>query len=395
MKKKLQLKTVQAVVSFVCFVLSITQSQAQNQIYWAEGFEQGLTPPCTIQSTSANAIIPNVGIGHFTTTSGTWYISGAYRTTGTGCAANGGLSHIRFPNIVNDANLATSGIDTAYVVTPIVGSGIKELHLLRARANRGLSIYVRSDTSAAATTGWTHITSSPAFSGTVTCADTTFNINAPTAVRLKIVSRRSSTPGAAGLDNDIDSVWLTSVTAIPVELMAFKGASRGSYNQLDWATASERNNREFVIERSQNGVDYVKIGSVKGTGTSNAISRYTFSDFEGPLSISYYRLRQIDFNEKETVSYVVTLAPKVKSQEGIIKVTPTATDAILTIDYNATSDATLKVVDLLGRTVLVKQLQNNDGFNATNMDVSALSNGIYLLTFESSTVKMVQKFEKK
>jgi Secretion system C-terminal sorting domain len=185
---------------------------------------------------------------------------------------------------------------------------------------------------------------------------------------------------------------------IPVELINFKGYAKGNANQLEWSTASERNNAEFAIERSTDGVDFTKIGSVKGNGTTNSVSNYSFSDFEGPLSINglnYYRLRQIDFNGNATTSKVLTITRDKKAQEGILKTYPSVTDAVLNVDFNANTDVTFKVIDVLGRLVLTKTVQNNNGSNSTQIDVSALTNGMYILSFETATTKRVEKFEKR
>jgi Secretion system C-terminal sorting domain len=184
---------------------------------------------------------------------------------------------------------------------------------------------------------------------------------------------------------------------IPVELMSFNGNAKGNANQLNWATASERNNAEFAIERSTDGVDFKKIGSIKGKGTTNEVSRYTFSDYEGPLSISginYYRLRQIDVNGSETVSKVINIQRNSKSKEGITSIYPTTATAVLTVDFNAQTDVVLKVSDVLGRMVLSKKITNNDGLTTTILDVNNLSKGVYIISFESATLTMSQKFEK-
>jgi Secretion system C-terminal sorting domain len=185
---------------------------------------------------------------------------------------------------------------------------------------------------------------------------------------------------------------LMNLAQIPVELMTFKGYAKGNTNELTWATASERNNAAFIVERSSNGIDFQSIGTVKGKGNSSAVSNYTFTDL-GPLSINYYRLRQMDTDGKETLSKTVTIADR--NKQGILKTYPSVTDAVLSIDYAATGDVTFKVLDILGKTVLSLQVKNNDGLNTTQLDVSALASGMYILSFESATMKMVQKFEKR
>jgi hypothetical protein len=188
---------------------------------------------------------------------------------------------------------------------------------------------------------------------------------------------------------------LSNSALIPVELMTFKGHTQGTNNVLEWATATELNNQEFVIERSLNGIDFQKIGAVKGAGNSNQINNYTFTDVNAPLSIAYYQLRQIDVNGRGTVSKSITIAQKGSNKEGVVRVYPSVTNALLTVDFVANTESTFKVMDLLGRTVLSKNNKNGEGLSSTQLDVSALSNGMYILSFESATTKMVQKFEKR
>jgi Secretion system C-terminal sorting domain len=398
MKRKLQWATAckRFFIAFA-FIAAFFQSQAQNQVYWREGFEPGSTPPCTVPSTSTGVATPGTGIGYFTMGSGTWYIAGAYRTTGTACTNNNnGPNHIRFSSQINDANFATSGVDTAYVVTPVVDAGIKELHFLRARASRAFSIYTRDDTSATATTGWNLVGVAPSFISTVTCADTTFLINSGTARRLKIVSKRS-TSGGVGLDNDIDSIWITSVgvITIPVELMSFKAKQNGNNaNELNWSTASERNNAAFDIERSANGLDFDKIGSVKGAGTSAKITNYNFLD-DNPLPINYYRLRQIDNDNKQTLSKTLTVTRTgAGGKVAINKLYPSVVHDVLTLDMTANGATNVSIYDAVGRLISSKQLGDVNGSMIEPLDVHELANGVYILNVQSGGVRLMQRFVK-
>lgn len=50
------------------------------------------------------------------------------------------------------------------------------------------------------------------------------------------------------------------------------------------------------IERSSDGVKFLTIGTVKGSGTISEHVNYSFSDFDPNKGANYYRLRQIDFD---------------------------------------------------------------------------------------------------
>jgi len=63
-----------------------------------------------------------------------------------------------------------------------------------------------------------------------------------------------------------------TIIALPVTLTSLQGYLVGNDALLQWTTASEANVKEYVVERSGNGVRYVAIGNVdaknNGAGAS-------------------------------------------------------------------------------------------------------------------------------
>ncbi len=84
---------------------------------------------------------------------------------------------------------------------------------------------------------------------------------------------------------------------LPVELTSFT-ASMTDFNTvlLKWHTESETRNDRFEIERSQNGKDFEYIGEMKGAGTTTKARDYAIIDENPFFGVSYYRLRQVDFD---------------------------------------------------------------------------------------------------
>ena len=165
--------------------------------------------------------------------------------------------------------------------------------------------------------------------------------------------------------------------ALSVELRNFY-AQLLSNNQvgLTWQTASEKNNNGFEIQRSTDGNNWTKIGFVKGNGTTNAEQKYTFTD-EGPLSINYYRLRQLDFDGNEAFSKTLTINTKGK---WATKIFPNPVTNIMTIDVGEVDNAAIRLVDVLGKEIIVKQGQSGQ----TSLDVSLLSAGIYFVEIKAN-----------
>lgn len=92
----------------------------------------------------------------------------------------------------------------------------------------------------------------------------------------------------------------TTSTALPVELMNFTARydKHESLTHLKWATASETQNKHFVVQRSLNGRSFDSIDVVKGHGTTTEGQRYAFKDQQLPTTNGtiYYRLKQVDFD---------------------------------------------------------------------------------------------------
>ncbi|UOQ71473.1 T9SS type A sorting domain-containing protein [Hymenobacter cellulosilyticus] len=98
---------------------------------------------------------------------------------------------------------------------------------------------------------------------------------------------------------------------LPVELTAFTARRQGLHAQLDWTTASEKNNAYFDVERSRDGRVFERAGRIAGQGNSSTARNYQFVDAnvsQYGVPTLYYRLRQLDQDQKAHHSVVRTVA---------------------------------------------------------------------------------------
>ncbi len=179
---------------------------------------------------------------------------------------------------------------------------------------------------------------------------------------------------------------------VPVTLLSFSATAKGQTNILNWTTVTELNNASFIIESSANGIDFTSMGEIKGAGTTSTPQYYTFLDNNPSKGINYYRLRQLDFDGKATFSKIVSLT-NATDKTNTLKIYPSVTNHILTVDVQIELNATLFITDSMGRTVLSQSLDKT-GFTRMPLDVSAFSNGVYLLTIVSKSGQKTEKFIK-
>ena len=97
----------------------------------------------------------------------------------------------------------------------------------------------------------------------------------------------------------------STLNPLPVELVYFNASAKENIVKTEWVTASELNNHYFEVQRSSNGVEFEPVGIVLGAGNSNSFLRYELYDYSPLSGISYYRLRQIDFDGTESISSII------------------------------------------------------------------------------------------
>ncbi|MCE3296567.1 MAG: hypothetical protein K0R65_2281 [Crocinitomicaceae bacterium] len=185
-----------------------------------------------------------------------------------------------------------------------------------------------------------------------------------------------------------------ALATLPVELLSFTGQNEGARNLLKWSTASERENDFFTLERSQNGYDFSFLAEVDGAGNSNAILNYHSYDFNPYAGITYYRLKQTNFNGQSSYSNIVALTNEL-DQITVTEAYPNPTDGDVSVDFFSPVNGNLniKMYDKTGRLILEESKTINSGNNLVNLAIENLAKGVYTLEleFDKANFKNIQK----
>lgn len=91
---------------------------------------------------------------------------------------------------------------------------------------------------------------------------------------------------------------------LPIELISFDARLLDRNVELSWVTASEHNNDYFIIERSVDGVTWNFVEEIDGAGNSVELISYKTFDFHVIRGVTYYRLKQIDYDGKSSYSEI-------------------------------------------------------------------------------------------
>ncbi|THH40673.1 T9SS type A sorting domain-containing protein [Neolewinella litorea] len=178
--------------------------------------------------------------------------------------------------------------------------------------------------------------------------------------------------------------WPEAAAGLPVEWLAFSGAVADRGIQLDWATAAESDNAGFGVEVSRNGGPFIPIGRVAGRGTTRSPSDYRFLDLLPAAGDNHYRLRQTDFDGRETLSEVISVPFAVVANQ-VSEVYPNPVRARrASIDYLSETSRPVRVsvLDAAGRTLHSRNHPLQAGANRLDLNLAGLAAGVYFLRLE-------------
>jgi len=162
-------------------------------------------------------------------------------------------------------------------------------------------------------------------------------------------------------------------TPLPIELVMFKANPEKEVVKLDWVTASELNNDYFNVERSIDGEQWQSIIKVVGAGTTRRMKTYEAMDYQPIDGVSYYRLRQTDFDGNVSFSPIERVEFIGQNR---IQVFPNPSDGIFHLANSSQLDIEgVRVVNNLGQMVYPLIRKEED----VTIDLSQLSQGIYIL----------------
>ncbi|MFN3404256.1 MAG: sugar-binding protein [Cytophagaceae bacterium] len=134
---------------------------------------------------------------------------------------------------------------------------------------------------------------------------------------------------------------------LPVEFINFEGQVIAGNAELSWITASEINNKKFVIQRSSDLNYWDNIGEITSVRELSATKHYSFVDSNTPSGLSFYRLMQVDFDGNYSYSSIITLS----HLQPDWSVFPNPFTEELTIRNTAMEELWIDIFDLSGKLI--------------------------------------------
>ena len=172
----------------------------------------------------------------------------------------------------------------------------------------------------------------------------------------------------------------------------FNGRIQSGVVTLDWNTLDETGNSYFDVERSANGSQFSKIGTV--TARSGNANSYSFVDGQAQ-AVNFYRLKQVDKNGKVTYSKVILVRADLGKGATRVSPNPFVGSINIAFELNKDENVTLRLYNQSGQLVKQQVSTARAGINTLSMsDLSPLPAGNYTLELKGTTLTYRQLISK-
>lgn len=183
---------------------------------------------------------------------------------------------------------------------------------------------------------------------------------------------------------------------LPVSLLHFNARLiENGKVELKWATASEINNDYFTIQKTIDGSQFEDVALIKGSGNSSQTINYVAHDKNPSKGLSYYRLKQTDYDGKNTFYGFEEI--NLNSAEDYFTVYPNPSNGLgFTVNMRTNiknSKITMTIYDTQGR----KLYSENKAFDEPGDKIfelglnEKLPSGIYFITVQINTRQFKNK----
>jgi hypothetical protein len=176
-----------------------------------------------------------------------------------------------------------------------------------------------------------------------------------------------------------------TTSPLPLDIISFKGRARTNDILLDWEVALEKNVKEFVVEKSLDGVHYKDMSIVASRNLPSGF--YNTPDKEPVQGNNYYRL---SYNSMDGVRKILAYTQVAINGTSAISIYPNPAKEVVYVDLKGIEGAAkIRIMDLNGRVVYsIEQSKSN-----ISIDLKTFARGVYMIQVITGNELINQKIE--
>jgi hypothetical protein len=160
---------------------------------------------------------------------------------------------------------------------------------------------------------------------------------------------------------------------LPINLLDFYATQNGSINELTWKVTSEKNVFQYVIEKSEDGENFVELTKLKSTGSEGSYLSYLCEDNSPYEGVTYYRLSTQEYDGKINQYKIIDVDRTNKDWSPITY--QHNSNLILEFKNSVPKNSVVNLFDLSGKLLVEETIEESQ----TIINTQRFAEGIYFL----------------
>jgi hypothetical protein len=173
---------------------------------------------------------------------------------------------------------------------------------------------------------------------------------------------------------------------LPVTWLSQSTACENGLTTIRWSTATEQNTDYFTLEKSADGLAFSPIGSIPASGNSSTVKTYSYTDKEPFTGITYYRIRETDFNTHSSLSNIMAMSGCSPNNISIW-----GTKGGILVQAGEQAEYTFEMYNALGQKIMNEKITLTNNTSPSLLPLSHIAPGMYVVKASIGTKVISQK----
>ena len=182
---------------------------------------------------------------------------------------------------------------------------------------------------------------------------------------------------------------------LPIELISFEAINQDDHNLVTWSTSAEINNDYFTLERSVNGYEWEEAGIVKGSGTTQRAKYYSFVDEEPYFPITYYRLKQTDYDGAFKYFHTISVSANKEFDGDLVSVLfPNPAESYVSFSYLGKGNEgplSVRMINSVGTVVYNENFDQPYNGQPITIWTDQMASGVYQVEIVQGSKREIKK----
>ena len=153
--------------------------------------------------------------------------------------------------------------------------------------------------------------------------------------------------------------------ALPVKFVAYNVAAVNGGISVQWSTEEEMNADKYIVERSEDGNNWISVGTVTAAGNSTNLNSYSFTDKSKTAKVVYYRVKQVDIDGHFVYTSIKAIKTNVDAATDI-KVSTSSNNVVVEFAKQLKGNVVVRFVSLSGQVVAQQNYSQPSGYVILN-----------------------------